>query len=143
MGRHTEQTDEMIRTGVRGFHQGTRAYSPSSRCRIYDCNLSFIHTAVFPLQCEADHIWIKQNLKIKRFLGRSDNAVRIQLLTALITYLLIDLYRQRHRITTSLHLLVAELSVTLFQRPQVEAYVTHRYRRRRLEFEELQGKLAI
>ena len=87
--------------------------------------------------------WLKQNLKIKRFLGRSDNAVRIQLLTALITYLLIDLYRRRHGIMTSLHLLVAELSVTLFQRPQVEAYVTHRYRRRRLEFEELQGVLPI
>jgi IS4 transposase len=87
--------------------------------------------------------WLKQNLKIKCFLGRSDNAVQIQLLTALIAYLLIDLYRQRHRITTSLHLLVAELSVTLFQRPQVEAYVTHRYHRRRLEFEEVQGALHI
>ena len=87
--------------------------------------------------------WIKQNLKIKRFLGRSDNAVRIQLLTALIAYLLIDMYRRRQGITTSLHLLVAELSVTLFQRPQIEAYVSHRYHRRRLEFEDLQRALPI
>ena len=87
--------------------------------------------------------WIKQNLKIKRFLGRSDNAVRIQLLTALIAYLLIGLYRRQQGITTSMHLLVAELSVTLFQRPQIEAYVRHRYHRRRLEIEELQGALSI
>ena len=35
--------------------------------------------------------WLKQNLKIKRFLGTSENAVRIQLFCALITYLLIRL----------------------------------------------------
>lgn len=87
--------------------------------------------------------WIKQNLKIKRFLGHSDNAVRIQLLTALIAYLLIDRYRRRQGITTSLHLLVAELSVTLFQRPQIETYVSHRYHRRRLEMEDLQRALPI
>jgi len=50
------QTEMVMRTGVRGFHQGTRAYSPSSRCRIYDCNLSFNHTAIYFLQCGADHI---------------------------------------------------------------------------------------
>ena len=43
---------------MRGFHQGTRAKSPSMRCRIYDCNLSFMYTAIFPLQCGADHIWL-------------------------------------------------------------------------------------
>ena len=43
---------------MRGFHQGTRAHSPSPRCRIYDCNLSFMYTAIFPLQCGADHIWL-------------------------------------------------------------------------------------
>lgn len=87
--------------------------------------------------------WLKQHLKIKRFLGRSENAVRIQILTALIAYLLIDLYRRRHRITTSLHLLLVELSVTLFQRPRVEAYVTNRYRRKRIAFETMQGALPL
>jgi IS4 transposase len=87
--------------------------------------------------------WLKQNLRIKQFLGRSENAVRIQILTALITYLLMDLYRQRHRITTSLRLLVAELSVTLFQRPRIEEHVVNRYRRRRMEFEQIQRALPI
>jgi IS4 transposase len=40
--------------------------------------------------------WIKQHLKIKSFLGRSEIAVRIQLLTALISYLLLALYKQSH-----------------------------------------------
>jgi hypothetical protein len=37
--------------------------------------------------------WIKQNLKLKKFLGRSANAVKIQLATALIAYLLVQLYK--------------------------------------------------
>ncbi len=36
-------------------------------------------------QIELFFKWIKQHLKIKRFLGRSENAVRIQILTALIS----------------------------------------------------------
>jgi len=35
--------------------------------------------------------WIKQNLKVKTFIGRSENAVMIQVLVALITYLLLKL----------------------------------------------------
>ena len=33
--------------------------------------------------------WIKQNLKIRRFLGRSENAVRIQIYVALIAFMLL------------------------------------------------------
>ena len=42
-------------------------------------------------QIELFFKWIKQNLKIKRFLGRSKNAVKIQVLTAMIAYLLLRL----------------------------------------------------
>lgn len=37
--------------------------------------------------------WIKQNLKIKRFLGRSENAAKIQIYVALIAYLLLRMLR--------------------------------------------------
>lgn len=37
--------------------------------------------------------WIKQNLKIKRFLGRSENAVKTQIYVALIAFLLLRLFR--------------------------------------------------
>ncbi len=33
--------------------------------------------------------WLKQNLKIRSFLGRSENAVRIQIYVALIAFLLL------------------------------------------------------
>jgi len=35
--------------------------------------------------------WVKQNLKIKKFLGTSENAIRIQIAVALIAYLLLKL----------------------------------------------------
>lgn len=35
--------------------------------------------------------WVKQNLKIKKFLGTSENAIRIQIAIALIAYLLLKL----------------------------------------------------
>ena len=38
--------------------------------------------------------WIKQNLKIKRFFGRSENAVKIQIYAALIAFLLLRMLRQ-------------------------------------------------
>lgn len=37
--------------------------------------------------------WIKQNLKIKKFLGKSENAVKIQIACALIAYLLVQLFK--------------------------------------------------
>ena len=37
--------------------------------------------------------WVKQTLKIKHFIGRSENAVRIQIAVALIAYLLLHLAR--------------------------------------------------
>lgn len=42
-------------------------------------------------QIELFFKWIKQNLKIKTFIGRSENAVMIQVLVALISYLLLKL----------------------------------------------------
>jgi putative transposase len=62
--------------------------------------------------------WIKQNLKIKRFLGRSENAVKIQIYVALIAYLLLRMLRQncalsyRHEPKA----LITRIKVALFSR---------------------------
>ena len=62
--------------------------------------------------------WIKQNLKIKRFLGRSENAVKIQIYVALIAYLLLRMLRQtcaasqRHAPKA----LITRIKVALFHR---------------------------
>jgi hypothetical protein len=45
--------------------------------------------------------WVKQTLKIRHFIGRSENAVRIQIAVAMIAYLLLKLARDAARITES------------------------------------------
>jgi IS4 transposase len=53
-------------------------------------------------QIELFFRWVKQTLKIKHFLGRSENAVRIQITVALITFLLLRLAHATQRIVPSL-----------------------------------------
>lgn len=53
-------------------------------------------------QIELFFRWVKQTLKIKHFIGRSENAVRIQIACALIAYLLVKLARDGAKITTGL-----------------------------------------
>lgn len=72
--------------------------------------------------------WIKQHLRIKQFLGRSENAVRIQILTALISYLLVALYKQANGLKQSLWDCLCLVRASLFQRPESEDSA---YRRRR------------
>jgi len=83
-------------------------------------------------QIELFFKWIKQHLNIKCFLGRTQNAVRIQILTALIAYLLVVLYAKAHGIKSSLWLLLSELRATLFQRPEIELHRHRRWRQQRL-----------
>jgi IS4 transposase len=46
--------------------------------------------------------WVKQHLKIKRFLGVSENAIRVQIAVALIAYLLLKIAHQTQSKVTSL-----------------------------------------
>jgi len=72
--------------------------------------------------------WVKQHLQIRRFVGRNENAMRIQLLTALIAYMLVLLLKKATRFKDSAWMLLAQLRPTLFQRPRTdESY----YRRKR------------
>ena len=45
-------------------------------------------------QIELFFKWIKQNLKIKPFYGTSENAVKLQVLVAMISYVLLRLIQQ-------------------------------------------------
>jgi putative transposase len=92
-------------------------------------------------QIELFFKWIKQHLRIKRFFGKSENAVRIQILTALIAYLLVALYAKRHALKRSLWLVLSELRSTLFQRSDTELHRHRRWRDRRSRFYSQQGVL--
>jgi putative transposase len=50
--------------------------------------------------------WVKQNLRIKHFIGHSENAVKLQIAVALIAYILLGIYQQRFKPTLSLHQLL-------------------------------------
>lgn len=84
--------------------------------------------------------WIKQHMKIKHFLGCSENAVRIQILTALISYLLVALQHQAKQSTQSLWHFFCTISASLFQRPETEVEL-HRRRRERQLISKKQGCL--
>lgn len=87
--------------------------------------------------------WIKQNLKIKRFLGRSEQAVRTQIYSALITYLLLYLYRKTHAISGSFMLCLTALKTTLFQRSETDYQVARRRQLEREAFLQQQPELAF
>ncbi len=53
------------------------------------------------LEIELFFRWIKQTLKIKRFLGTSENAVRIQVTVALIAFMLLRLAHEANKIVES------------------------------------------
>ena len=94
-------------------------------------------------QIELFFKWIKQHLKIKRFLGRTENAVRIQILSALIAFLLVRACAKHERSAVSLWLFLSELSSSLFQRPDIERHRHHRWRTQRATFEHMQTQLFV
>jgi hypothetical protein len=53
-------------------------------------------------QIELFFRWVKQNLKIRKFVGTSENAVRIQIAVAMITFILLRLAFQAQRTVASL-----------------------------------------
>jgi hypothetical protein len=67
-------------------------------------------------QIELFFRWVKQTLRIKHFLGRSENAVRIQIACALIAYLLVKLARDAAKITTGLLAFTRLLRANLMHR---------------------------
>lgn len=84
--------------------------------------------------------WIKQHLKIKRFMGKTENAVKIQLLTALIAYLLVKLTHLLAQSELTLGRFWTVITSSLFSRPKLENYYWER-KRERERFEELQFSL--
>ena len=60
--------------------------------------------------------WIKQNLKIKRFYGTSENAVKTQVWIAICDYLLIVILRKQLNIRMSLTQMMQILSLSLFEK---------------------------
>ena len=67
-------------------------------------------------QIELFFKWIKQHLRIKKFYGTSENAVKAQIWVAVSVYLLVAIIRKRFELQVSLYTLLQIFSVTLFEK---------------------------
>ena len=66
-------------------------------------------------QVELFFKWIKQNLRIKAFVGRSANAVKSQIWVAVTSYVLVAIIKKRLNVAASLHSILQVLSLHLFE----------------------------
>jgi DDE family transposase len=71
-------------------------------------------------QVELFFKWIKQHLRIKRFFGASENAVKTQIWIAVSVYVLVAIVKKRLTLDASLYTLLQILSVTLFEKIPVD-----------------------
>jgi len=75
-------------------------------------------------QVELFFKWIKQHLRIKRFYGTSENAVKAQIWIAVSVYVLVAIVKKRLNLDASLYTLLQILSVTLFEKMLIRHAVT-------------------
>jgi len=70
--------------------------------------------------------WIKQHLRIKKFLGTSENAVKTQIWIAISTYVLVAIMKKRLTIDLTLYTILQILSITLFEKKPIYQALTER-----------------
>ncbi len=70
-------------------------------------------------QVELFFKWIKQHLRIKHFLGNSENAVKTQVWCAIATYVLIAIVKKELQLDASLYTCLQILSVSVFEKTEV------------------------
>jgi Domain of unknown function (DUF4372)/Transposase DDE domain len=79
-------------------------------------------------QVELFFKWIKQHLRIKKFYGNSENAVKSQIWIAVSVYVLVAIVKKRLKLDASLYTLLQILSLTLFEKlPLQQAFMAKEY----------------
>ena len=63
--------------------------------------------------------WVKQNLRIKKFYGNSQNAIETQIYIAISTYLLVAIAKKRMKLEQPLAQILHFLSISLFEEKQI------------------------
>ncbi len=71
-------------------------------------------------QVELFFKWIKQHLRIKKFYGTSENAVKTQIWIAVSVYVLVAIVKKRLALEASLYTLLQIFSVTLFEKIDIK-----------------------
>jgi IS4 transposase len=91
------------------FFTNHTVLSAATICALYKCRW----------QVELFFKWIKQHLRIKRFLATSENAVKTQIWSAIATYVLIAIVRKELKLEASLYTCLQILSVSIFEKNQI------------------------
>ena len=92
-------------------------------------------------QVELFFKWIKQHLRIKKFFGTSENAVRTQIWSAIATYVLIAIVKQELKLKLPLYTLLQILSVSVFEK--IELYQALQPDGRKIIEEDLPDPLGL
>jgi hypothetical protein len=71
-------------------------------------------------QIELFFKWIKQHLRIKKFYGTSENAVKSQIWIAVSVYVLVAIVKKRLNLDASLYTLLQIFSLTLFEKMPIQ-----------------------
>ena len=77
-------------------------------------------------QVELFFKWIKQHLRIKRFYGTSENAVKTQVWIAVSVYILVAIMKKRLNLQESLYTILQILSLSVFEKIELYQLVTER-----------------
>jgi IS4 transposase len=65
--------------------------------------------------------WLKQHLRIKKFLGPSQNAVKTQIWCAVSTYVFIAIVKKELQLNASLYTLLQIVSVSVFEKTRISS----------------------
>lgn len=68
--------------------------------------------------------WIKQHLRIKRFFGTSENALKTQVWIAIAVYVLVAIVKKQLKSDASLYTILQILSLTLFEKTTLNQLVS-------------------
>lgn len=71
-------------------------------------------------QVELFFKWIKQHLRIKKFYGATENAVKAQIWIAITVYVLVAIVKKRLNTDASLYTILQILSLTLFEKTPLD-----------------------
>lgn len=87
-----------------------------------DLELSAEHVALlykYRWRVELFYKWMKQHLRIKEFYGTSENAVKIQVYCAIITYCLVGIIESELELDMSIYDVLRILNVSLFDKSEL------------------------
>lgn len=85
--------------------------------------------------------WIKQHLRIKKFYGTSENAVKTQIWIAISTYVLVAIMKKQMKIDLNLYTILQLLSISLFEKKPIYQLLTESYYKNKMTSGPIQLKL--